>query len=376
MRALIPLFLGTLLISSMTTRAASPLVFISAFASAEKGAIHAFHFDPETGALKPSHRTGDIQNPFFLAISPDRRFLYAIHAEKFGGDEDEFVAAYVIEDRAGELKRLNQQSARGTASCYLDVDATGETVLVANYASGSVAALPVQKDGSLGAAATFMQHGGSSVDPARQKGPFAHSIVVSPDNRFALAADLGIDKILVYRLDAATAKLTPNEAQPFAKLPPGSGPRHLTFHPNGKRVYVINELKNTVTFFDYAAASATLTERQTISTLPTDFSGESYCADLKITPEGRFLYGTNRGHDSIAAYRIGHDGKLELIAIQPSLGKGPQNLLITPDGRWLLCANMPGNSVIVFQIDANTGNLKAVGDPVAMPMPSCIRWLP
>jgi len=198
MQNLIPFFISAVLVSSTITRGDEPLVFISAFASGDQGAIQAFQFDTKTGALKPLHRTTDIQNPFFLAISPDKRFLYAINAEKFGGADDEFVAAYAIEDRTGRLQRLNQQSTRGTASCYLDVDATGKTVVVANYASGSVASLPVQKDGSLGKAASFVQHSGSSVDPARQKGPNAHSIVVSPDNRFAVAADLGIDKIQIY----------------------------------------------------------------------------------------------------------------------------------------------------------------------------------
>lgn len=365
--------LSALLLTATLTQAADPLVFISAFASGDKAGIHAFQFDTQMGVLKPLHRTTDLQNPFFLAISPDHRFLYAIDAEKFGDAEDEKVAAYAIEGRTGKLQRLNEQSSRGTASCYLDVDATGKAVVVANYSSGSVAALPVAQDGSLGVAASFEQHSGSGADPARQKGPNAHSIVVSPDNRFVLAADLGIDKIMIYRLDAATAKLTPNADQPFAKLSPGSGPRHLTFHPNGKRVYVINELKNTVTFFDYTADSGTLTEKQTIATLPADFTGKSYTADLKITPDGKFLYGTNRGHDSIAAYRIGADGMLSLIGIEPSLGKGPQNLLITPDGRWLLCANMPGNNVIVFGIDTASGKLKVTGAPVEMPMPSCIR---
>ncbi len=369
------LLLSALLMTSAIAQAADPLVFISAFASGDKAGIHAFSFDSKTGALKPLHRTTDIQNPFFLAISPDKRFLYAIDAEKFGGPDDEFVASYALEERTGKLKRLNQQSTRGTASCYLDVDATGKSVLVANYSSGSVTSLPVQPDGSLGGAASFVQHSGSSVDSERQKGPNAHSIIVSPDNRFALAADLGIDKIMIYHLDTATAKLTPNEAQPFAKLAPGSGPRHLSFHPNGKRVYVINELANTVTFFDCDTENGTLIERQTISTLPSDFTGKSYTADLKITPDGKFLFGTNRGHDSIASYRIGDDGKLTLIDIEPSLGKGPQNLLITPDGRWLLCANMPGNSVFVFQIDAASGKITKVGDPVEIPMPSCIRWM-
>ncbi len=375
MRKFTFLLFGALCLTSVTLLAAEPVVFISAFAPGDKAGIHAFRFDSKTGALLPLHRTTDIQNPFFLAVSPDQRFLYAINAEKFGGVDDEFVAAYALEGRSGQLKRLNEQPARGTASCYLDVDATGKTVVVSNYSSGSVASLPVQEAGSLGEAVSFMQHSGSGADPQRQKGPNAHSIVVSPDNRFALAADLGIDKILVYQLDAATAKLTPHETQPFAKMQPGSGPRHLTFHPNGSHVYVINELANTVTCFDYAVASGTLTERQTISTLPTGFTGKSYTADLKITPDGKFLYGTNRGHDSIASYRIAEDGGLTLLSIDPSLGKGPQNLLITPEGRWLLCANMPGNCVVVFRIDATNGKITATGTPVEMPMPSCIRWV-
>jgi 6-phosphogluconolactonase len=375
MRSLTSFLLASLFIASVTHSAAEPVVFISAFASGDKAGIHAFRFDSENGALQPLHRTTDIQNPFFLSVSPDQRFLYAINAEKFGGADDEFVAAYALQDRTGRLKKLNQQSARGTASCYLDVDATGKTVVVANYASGSVASLPVKEDGMLGEAATFVQHTGSSIDSERQKGPNAHSIVISPDNRFALAADLGIDKILIYQHDAAKAKLTPNEAQPFAKMQPGSGPRHITFHPNGRHVYVINELANTVTCFDYTPASGTLTEQQTLTTLPDGFGGKSYTADLKITPDGKFLYGTNRGHDSIASYRIAEDGRLTLLSIDPSLGKGPQNLLITPDGRWLLCANMPGNSVVVFRIESTSGKITASGTPVEMPMPSCIRWV-
>jgi 6-phosphogluconolactonase len=363
------------MIAATVARAADPLVFISAFAPGDKAAIHAFAFDPAQGKLKPLKRTTDLQNPFFLAIAPDGKHLYAIDTGKFGGPENGFVAAYAIEGRGGELKRMNKASTRGTASCYLSVDATGKTVLVANYASGSVAALPVKSDGSVDEAASFFQHEGSSVNPERQKGPNAHSIVISPDNRFALAADLGIDEIMIYRLDASTAALMPNEVQPWVKQKPGSGPRHITFHPGGKHVYVINELANTVTVLDYAADKGTLTEKQTISTLPADFSGKSYTADVKITPDGKFLYGTNRGHDSIASYRIADDGTLTLLTIDPSRGKGPQNLLITPDGRWLLCANMPGNNVVVFGIDPASGALKANGEPVEMPMPSCIRWL-
>ena len=376
MRYLIPIMVAAMLSHTIqSTSADEPLVFISSFAAGDKGAIHAYQLETETGALKLIHRTTDVENPFFIVVSRDQKFLYSIHAKSFGGKDPEQVAAYALEGRTGRLKLLNRQSSRGTASCYLDIDSTGKTVVVANYSTGNVASLPVKEDGSLGEAASFFQHAGSSVDPARQKGPYAHCIVVSPDNRFAFAADLGLDQVLSYRLDAGTAKLSPNQP-PFVKSPPGAGPRHLTFHPNGKHVYVINELKNSVTLFDYVAESGTLTERQTISTLPEGFKGTSHCADLKITPNGRFLFGTNRGHDSIAAYRLGDDGRLALIGIEPSLGNGPQNLLIAANGKLLLSANMSGNNVAVFRIDAQTGGLKSVGEPVAIPSPSCIRLLP
>lgn len=355
--------------------AKDPLVFVTAFAPGDKGGIHAHEFDTTMGNLKPVHHTAGVANPFFLALSPDKKFLYSIHAKQFGGKENERVAAYAVVGRIGELRLLNRQSAEGTAACYLDIDKTGKTLLVANYTSGSVAALPIKSDGSLGEHASFFQHKGSSVNPQRQKEPHAHCIAVSPDNKYAFAADLGTDEIVCYKLDPATATLTPNKPS-SAKAPPGAGPRHLTFHPNGKRAYVINELLNSVSAFDYDADSGTLAEKQTISTLPDDFKGTSYCADVKITPDGRFLYGTNRGHDSVAAYRIGEDGRLSLVAIEPSRGKGPQNLAITPDGAWLLCANMPGDNVVVFRIDSKTGRLKASGEPVRQTSPSCIMLLP
>ncbi|MBC8113574.1 MAG: lactonase family protein, partial [Candidatus Saccharimonas sp.] len=251
-RLLFSLMVGAMLSQTIpTTQADEPLVFISSFAAGDKGAIQAYQLEPTTGVLKPIHRTGEVENPFFIAVSKDQRFLYSIHAKTFGGKEPEQVAAYALEGRTGRMTLLNRQSTRGTASCYLDVDATGKAVLVANYTTGNVASLPVKEDGSLGEAASFFQHAGSSVDLPRQKGPNAHCIVVSPDNRFAFAADLGIDQILSYRLDVATAKLSPNQP-PFAKTPPGAGPRHLTFHPNGKHMYVINELKSSVTLFDYS----------------------------------------------------------------------------------------------------------------------------
>ena len=372
MKNILPTFLLLCLMSVSTHAADQPLVFVSSFAGGEDGAIQAFHLDPETGVLEATTRTGDIGNPFFMALSSDQKFLYAVHAEKFGGDENEEVAAYAIEAGEGKLRLLNRQPSHGTATCYLDVDDSGKTLVLANYSSGNVASLPIAGDGSLEKAASIVQHEGSSANPKRQKGPNAHSIVVSPDNRFVYAADLGIDKILCYRLDAEAGKISGNAEHPHVDLAPGSGPRHLTFHPDGKHLYAINELLNTITVYSYSADTGALAELQTISTLPDGFDGVTHTADLKITPDGNYLFGTNRGHDSIAAYRIGGDRKLTLIDIVPSLGKGPQNLAIAADGKWLLCANLPASNVVVFAIDSETGNLKAAGDPIEITKPACI----
>ncbi len=368
------LILGSLflMLTSPAAKAGQPLIYISAFTSGEQGAIHAFELDTEAGQLKPLHRDDTLENPFFIAVTPDHQYLYSIFAPTFGGKESEQVAAFKIDQTTGKLSPLGRQSSKGTASCFLEVDPTGKSVVLANYSSGNVASYAVQKDGSLSEPVSFVQHEGSSVNTKRQGEPHAHGFAIAPNNRFAYAADLGIDKVLCYAFDPETAELTPN-SQPFVRTPPGAGPRHLTFHPNGKHLYVINELLNTITSYDFIADSGMLVERQTIATLPENFSGVSNTADVKITPDGRYLYGTNRGHDSIAAYRIAEDGQLSLIEIAPSLGKGPQNLAITGDGSLLICANMPGDNVVVFRIDPATGKLTAASDPIEMPRPSCVR---
>ena len=347
------------------------LVFVSSFAKGEAGAINAFRVDSDRGTMKLVHRTSDVENPFFLALSPNRKFLYSIHTPDFGDTVHDEIAAFRLEGDTGRMKLINRQSALGTTSCYLDVDASGRTLVVANYSSGSVASLPIGKDGALGKAASFVQHAGKSIDPKRQLGPHAHCFVISPDNRFAFAADLGLDQVLCYRLDSDAAKLSTPQ-QPFVRTSPGAGPRHLTFHPGGNMVYVVNELANSVTVFGYDGKRGQLSRRQTISTLPTDFDGTSYCADIKVTPDGRLLFATNRGHDSIAAYHVQESGRLKLAGIVPSRGKGPQNLAITSDGRLLLCANMPGNTVAMFRIDVAGGGLRPIGEPIELPSPSCI----
>ncbi len=342
------------------------LIYISAFASGDDGAIHAYRLNVETAEMTLLHRATDVEQPFFLALSSDRRFLYSVHEFEEGG-----VAAFAVTGEDGQLKRLNHQSSGGGGTCYVDVDTTGKTLVVANYNGGSVAALPIEDDGSLGEPAGFFQHEGSSVRLDRQAEPHAHCFVISPDNRYAYAADLGMDKLVNYRLDAESAVLSPNH-QSFARTLPGAGPRHFTFHPHAPHAYVINELHNSVTVFDYDGATGTLIEQQTIGTLPTDYDETSHTADLKITSDGKYLYGTNRGHDSIACYAIDTDGRLSLLGIEPSLGGGPQNLAITPDGGLLLCANMVEGNVVVFAIDAGSGEISAVGDPTSVPSPSCI----
>lgn len=356
------------------------LVFVSMFAPAEKGGgIRALHLDTRTGAVWPVGDTVEAAQPFFLAVSPDRTTLYSTWTAPRGEAGDE-VAAWRIVGRDGRLAPLGRQSTGGRMACYVETDPAGKTLLVANYSGSSVAALPLATDGKPGPAASFIRHEGSSVNASRQKEPHPHAIIAAPARPgdaggLVYAADLGTDRVVCYRLDAARAALLPHDP-PFTGAPPGSGPRHLRLHPDGRSLCVINELANTVGVYGFDAGTGALDERQMITTLPPGFSGKTHTADLRFTPDGRFLYCTNRGHDSIAIFRVAADGRLEPVEIVPSRGKGPQNLAITPDGSLLLCANMPGNNLVVFRIDRATGGIAPVGDPVELASPSCIAIVP
>ncbi len=350
------------------------LVFITSCTTGDDGAITAFNLDTATGALELLQRNTDVENPFFTALSPDRKFLYSVHTPGSLDREPGSIAAFEIVGDSGALRKINQQPARGVTTCYVDVDPTGKAVVCANYTSGSVGAYPVQTDGSLGEMTSFIEHQGASlVNPGRQEAAHAHCAVVSPSGQHVYAADLGTDQILGYALDAASATLTPLD-QSYVRTIGGGGPRHLTYHPQGGYVYANNELANSVNVYSYDEGAGLLIERQVISTLPDGFEGESYTADIKITPDGNHLYCSNRMHDSIAIYRIGEDGCLTLVDIPSSLGNFAQNLAITPDGSMLLCANMQGDdaNVAVFRIDAASGKLSAVGEPLGFIEPSCI----
>lgn len=338
--------------------------------------IYRLEFDPATGSLTPKGVAAKTSDPSFLAIHPDGKSLYAVNeVGEFRGEKSGSVTAFALDAKTGGLKQLDQQSSKGAIPCHLSVDPTGKLVVAANYTGGSVVALPVEPDGSLRPASAFVKHHGSSVDPGRQKAPFAHSANFDPTGKRAVVADLGIDQVLVYDVDAAAGTLTPHDP-PGVKVAPGSGPRHLAWHPSGKYAYVITELKNTVIVFEYDAAKGTLKEVQTITTLPADFDGKSYCAEVVVHPSGKFAYGSNRGHDSLAIFRIDQEtGKLTAAGHVSTGGKNPRNFVVDPTGGWVLAENVDTDSIVVFKIDPQTGGLTATGDPVAIPKPVCIRFV-
>ncbi len=339
--------------------------------------IYVAEFNAHTGHLGEPKLAARAIDPSFLAISPNKKYLYAVsEVDSVGGRPGGAVIAFKIDPATGSLTKLNQHSTIGGGPAHITIDSQGKNVLVANYGGGSVTALPLDPDGKLRHHSSFHQHRGKGANPSRQGEPHAHSVNLSPDNRFAFVADLGLDKILIYKFDAATGKLTPNDP-PFAKVAPGSGPRHFTFHPNGHYAYVINEMGNTVTAFAYDAAKGSLTEIQNITTLPDDYKKDSFTAEVVAHPTGKFLFGSNRRHDSIAAYMIDSStGKLTIVDIEPTQGKNPRNFVVDPTGGFLLAENGDSNSIVIFRIDPSTGKLDPTGQSVTVPKPVCIRMIP
>jgi len=350
------------------------LVYIGTYTKTEEQGIHWLKLEMATGKLTAMGKLAGQKNPSFLAIHPNKKFLYAVNeignykGEKAGG-----VSAYSIDPKTGALTFLNQQSSKGGAPCHLVVDATGRNVLVANYTGGSVASLPISRKGRLRKASSFIQHKGSSVLKPRQAAPHGHSINVSPGNKFAVAADLGLDKVLVYGFNAKGGKLTPVG---FTKVAPGAGPRHFAFHPNGKFAYVVNEITLTVTAFGWDEAKGKLSELQTITTLPVERGKGMSTAEVQVHPSGKFLYGSNRGHNTIAVFSIdGKTGKLKAIQHQSTLGKTPRNFGIDPTGKFLIAANQSSGDVFTFHINQDTGELKPTSHSVKVPMPVCVKFL-
>jgi 6-phosphogluconolactonase len=339
--------------------------------------IYAFRFDSTTGKLTPAGLAATTTDPSFVAVHPNGKYLYAVNElADFNGFKAGAVSSFAIDAKTGTLTPLNQVSTHSPGPCFVSLDKTGKYVLVANYDGGSLATFTVQDDGSLSLVAGFVQHSGSSLDKLRQEGPHAHWIGTSPDNRFALAADLGLDDILVYHFDLDHGLLTPNNP-PYAKLEPGSGPRHLAFHPNGKFAYVLGEMSTTVTAFSYQPKNASLSPLQTIATLPRDYSGVKEAAEIAVHPSGKFLYASNRGSaNSITIFAIHPTkGTLTQVGYVSTQGKRPRGFVIDPTGMFLLAANQDTNSVVVFHIDAATGALSSAGQTAEVPAPVSLAFV-
>jgi len=354
---------------------AGRLVFIGTYTGPTSEGIYAFRFDERSGAMAPLGLAVATPNPSFLAISPDRRFLFAVNeTSSFDQEKSGSVRSFSIDAATGKLTELSVQSSRGADPCHLAVDRTGRFLAVANYTGGNFALFPIGADGRLGPASAVLTNEGSGPNRARQDRPHAHAVVFDPGNRFLLGADLGIDRVLVYRFDAARGTIAPN-TPPSATVTAGAGPRHLAFHPNGRQLFSINELTSTVTEFLWDTRTGTLTARPEISTLPPGGQAGNSTAELVVHPNGRVVYASNRGHDSIAVFTTDVRRGLSLVEIEATRGQTPRNFALDVTGRWLIAANQRSGTLAVFAIDAKTGALTPSGPLAPVGSPVCILFV-
>ena len=381
-----PCRIGLLLISLLSFTAISAnaenarpskyLMYVGTYTVRGSQGIYAYRYDAVTGQLEKLGLAAETPNPSFVTVHPNHKFLYAVNeTHDYQGQSSGIVSAFSIDSATGKLTLLNQMASRGADPCHISVDHTGKFVLVANYTGGNLAVFPIANDGRLGEASDFIQHKGSGPNHDRQEAAHAHWIDLSPDNRFALNADLGTDQIFVYRFDADKGKLTPNDP-PFAQAAPGVGPRHIACHPNGKFVYVIAELASSVNVFSYDAEAGTLRGLQAIRTIPGNFQGKNTDAEVAVHPNGKFLYASNRGDDALAVFAIDPStGKLQLIQHISTQGKTPRHFVIDPAGKRLLVANQESDNVVEFEVDQQTGKLKPTGTELKVPAPVCVEFL-
>jgi len=348
-------------------------VFVGTYTTAGSQGIYTLRFDTVTGELTEAGKPVHLPNPSFLTMHPTKPVLYAVsEVRDFNEEKSGAVAAYRWNRVDNTLSLLNQVASAGGSPCHVDVDSTGSTLVVANYSSGTVASFRIQQDGSLSEAVSVMQHEGSSVNERRQEAPHAHSVTVSADNRFVYAADLGTDKVMIYQLDPSTARLTPSSPD-SVDLEPGSGPRHLVINAKGDCVYVLNELASTITLLERDGETGALAVLQTMSTLPKDFDGNNGTAEIVMHPSGKTVYASNRGHDSIAVFKVvGCTGRLESQGHMPTGGQVPRNFNLAPGGNWLLAANQKTNNIVVFKIDSEFGQLVETGKSIEIPAPVCV----
>ena len=365
-------------LSAVASAADKYLFYVGTYSeNTQSKGIYVYRFDPSTGESTPLGLAVETTNPSFLALHPNGKYLYAVNeVQKYQGPNSGAVSAFSIDRTTGKLTFLNEVPSRGADPCYVIVDADGKHVLVANYTGGSIAIFPVLEDGRLGQATTFVQHHGHGSNPQRQEGPHAHSIDLSPDQRHAYVDDLGLDEVLVYDYYPDKDRLLGPDNPPFARLDPGAGPRHFALHPSGKFAYVVAEMASTVTAFSVDLKTGTLNRLQTISTLPTDFRGENDDAEIQIHPNGKFLYASNRGHDSVAVFAIDpFKGTLTKVDDVLTQGKIPRSFEIDPTGKYLLAENEQSDDIVVFRIDESTGRLTPSGQKLDVPSPVCVKFL-
>jgi len=359
---------------------ASLLIFLGTYtpAGGDSRGIYAIRLDPVTGQLGEPVLAAETPNPTFLAWRPDHSVLYA-GGEGPGADGtiSGGAVAFTFDAATGRLNPLNARGTGGSAT-HLATDATGRMLVTVNYNGGFTASFPLAADGRIGPRATLLAHAGPlGPNPVRQEKPHPHSVTFSPDNRFALVADLGLDRVFVYQVDPATGTLTPNDPA-FISTPPGTGPRHTKFSRDGRFFYILNEIDGSINVCAYDAARGAGTPIQHITTLPAGFkvTDPDRAAEIRLHPNGRFVYASNRGHDSLAVFAIQADGTLQLVEITPCGGKHPRNFELSPDGRWLVCANKDSDNVTVFKVDAATGRLTPTGRPVKVPQAVCVLFAP
>jgi len=371
------LVLSVLALASTIARADQYRVFIGTYTTGDsisKG-VYTCEFDTETGKLTEPRLAIELKNPSFLAVHPSGKFLYAVNEVSEGSGRGQGAVTALKINADGSLTKINHQPSEGGAPCHCNVDATGTSLLIANYGGGNVAVYPIGEDGALKPMSCNIQHEGSSVDKSRQEAPHAHSINLSSDNRFAYAADLGLDKIMIYAFDAENHLLTPAK-QPAALVTPGGGPRHFSIHPSGKFAYTNNEMTMVVTAFSRNPDDGSLLAIQEISTIPAGYEGRKSTAECLVHPSGKFLYVSNRGHETITAFTIDQEtGLLTYVENEPTGGNEPRNFFIEPGGKWLLAENQNSDSVFVFSIDQKTGELNPTGDWVKVGRPVCIRMV-
>jgi 6-phosphogluconolactonase len=379
-----PLFCVLAAVTSVAIVAAAPArkdagepgtrlaVYVGTYTDRTSRGIYRFDLDTSSGAATTPELAAETTNPSFLAMHPNGSVLYAVNeVANFGGANTGAVSAFAVDPATGRLSFLNQQPSSGADPCHLALDPSGRHLVVANYSSGTIAVLPLAALGRLSPSSSVHDHRGSGPNRSRQAGPHAHAVVFDPSGRFVFEADLGSDRIHLFRFDPASGRVDPEPSRDAA-LPPGDGPRHLAWHPSGRLLYAINELSSTVTAFLFDAASGELTTVQRVSTLPDGFTGPNTAAEIAVVPNGRFLIASNRGHDSLAVFRIEPTtGMLAPFGHVPTGGRTPRHFAIDASSRWLLAANQDSDSIAIFRLDADTGHLTPAGQ-VAVPRPVCI----